>query len=115
MHSGISHTVIVQVQHRPDVFSRARRRFKIAAAPFEDIEQGNRQMANSTIASQPAAFGLSVLIDRAKSRLRAARARRAAFDQTFRELSFLTNRELSDIGMSRADVVSTAKRAAETV
>ena len=72
-------------------------------------------MAHSLIASPSAAFGLSDWIERAKSHLRAARARRAAFDQTFRELSFLTDRELSDLGMSRADIVPTAKKAAELV
>ncbi len=69
-------------------------------------------MAHTNIEQHSAGFGLSAWIDRAKSHLRVMRARQAAYDQTYRELSYLSDRELSDIGLSRADIVTTARQAA---
>ncbi len=39
-------------------------------------------------------------------------ARRAAYRAAYNELNSLSNRELADIGISRADIVSIARQAA---
>jgi len=43
---------------------------------------------------------------------RAARAKRAAYEQTLRELSALSDRELDEIGIRRADIHEVARGAA---
>ena len=45
--------------------------------------------------------------------LQRARLRRAAYRQTHEELSQLTDRELNDLGFSRADIPAVARSAAE--
>lgn len=57
--------------------------------------------------------GLFSAFDRARLAVRAARARRAAFLRTYNELDNLTDRELSDLGLSRADIGRVARSAAE--
>jgi len=46
---------------------------------------------------------------------RETRARRAVYNQTFRELSALTRRELDDIGVARSDISDIAREAADLV
>lgn len=46
------------------------------------------------------------------ARLRAALARRKTYTRTLRELASLNDRELSDIGISRADIRQVAAEAA---
>ena len=47
--------------------------------------------------------------------IRLANARHAAYARTFKELSALTDRELSDIGISRSDIADIARRGAEAL
>lgn len=44
--------------------------------------------------------------------LKARRARRKIFNQTFRELSSLSNRELADLGLGRSEIRRVAFQAA---
>ncbi|EBA09377.1 DUF1127 domain-containing protein [Sagittula stellata] len=44
--------------------------------------------------------------------IRARRARRKVFNQTFRELSSLSNRELADLGLGRSEIRRVAYQAA---
>lgn len=46
------------------------------------------------------------------AQLREANVRRALFNQTHRELAALSDRDLSDLGFSRADIADVARRAA---
>lgn len=55
------------------------------------------------------------LMDRLSSlvtELRAANARRALYSQTLRELNALSDRDLTDLGLSRSNVVEVALQAA---
>ncbi|PWR03663.1 DUF1127 domain-containing protein [Meridianimarinicoccus roseus] len=47
--------------------------------------------------------------------LRTQRARRAAFRRTYDELSVLNDRELNDLGISRADISTIARQAASEI
>lgn len=58
---------------------------------------------------------LSAGVDTLRARYAAWARRRAAFNQTFRELDGLTDRELSDIGFSRSDIRWVARDAASRV
>lgn len=57
--------------------------------------------------------GLAATLSRWVQRLRDLRAYRQAYDQTFGELSMLSDRDLADIGVSRSDITDIATRAAE--
>lgn len=59
--------------------------------------------------------GLSYRFDEAVEALRRFRARRAAFNQTYNELSVLSQRELDDLGIARSDIAQIARDAATQV
>lgn len=46
------------------------------------------------------------------AQVKAAFARRAVFTQTLRELNALSDRELADLGIARADITTIAREAA---
>ncbi|PKP63295.1 MAG: hypothetical protein CVT86_05600 [Alphaproteobacteria bacterium HGW-Alphaproteobacteria-8] len=58
---------------------------------------------------------LTAAIDGLRARYDAWARRRAAFNQTWRELDGLSDRELSDIGFSRSDIARIARDAASRV
>lgn len=60
----------------------------------------------------PAETGLRARIVNAFLRMQEARARRAVYRQTVRELSALTSRELNDLGLSRSMITRIAQEAA---
>lgn len=67
-------------------------------------------VATNTSALKGAAIGgLGTLIDATKTRI----ARYRLYRQTVRELSALSNRELADLGLSRAMIPGLARQAAE--
>ncbi|MBL9058844.1 MAG: DUF1127 domain-containing protein [Mangrovicoccus sp.] len=53
------------------------------------------------------------LVERARSAFGHWRARRAAFQQVIDELSVLNDRELGELGLSRADIPAIARQAAD--
>ena len=57
--------------------------------------------------------GLFHALDRVRSAVRTARARRASYLRTYNELDILSDRELNDLGLSRADIARVARSAAE--
>ncbi|WHZ33808.1 DUF1127 domain-containing protein [Sagittula sp. MA-2] len=61
-----------------------------------------------TSQSQSALTGFAGIVET----IRARRARRKVFNQTFRELSSLSNRELADLGMGRSEIRRVAYQAA---
>ena len=61
--------------------------------------------------SQPALGGFSGLV----AAFNARRARRKVFNQTFRELSALSNRDLADLGLSRGEIRRVAFQAANEI
>lgn len=56
---------------------------------------------------------LGLRVDRLIARWQAARTRRAIYNQTVFELSELTDRELADLGISRADIGRIANESAD--
>ena len=56
--------------------------------------------------------GLTAIFDRARATLSDYRVRRAAVRRTFNELHELNDRELADLGISRADIPYIARQAA---
>lgn len=56
--------------------------------------------------------GLTATFDRARAALSDYRVRRAAIRRTFNELHELNDRELADLGISRADIPHIARQAA---
>jgi len=54
-------------------------------------------------------------IEAFRAALQHRRARRAAFNQTYRELSILSDRDLADLGIARADIPFLAKEAADKI
>lgn len=56
--------------------------------------------------------GLRARVSAAIARLQESRARRAVYQQTVRELSALTARELDDLGISRSMISRIAQEAA---
>jgi len=58
---------------------------------------------------------LAYRFDDAVSALRRFRARRAAFNQTYNELSLLSDRELTDLGIARSDIAAIARQAASEI
>lgn len=60
--------------------------------------------ANTTAAH----LGLSDRVHAFVSDIRAKLAQRAAYEQTYKELSSLTDRELADIGLARRDIAEVA-------
>ncbi|AUC54830.1 MAG: DUF1127 domain-containing protein [Sagittula sp.] len=61
-----------------------------------------------TSQSQSALTGFAGIVET----IRARRARRKVFNQTFRELSSLSNRELADLGLGRSEIRRVAYQAA---
>ena len=62
--------------------------------------------------SRAASFSLADRFSGYIAQFKASFARRAVFNQTVRELAVLTDRELSDLGISRADITAVAHEAA---
>lgn len=62
--------------------------------------------------SRAASFSLADRISGFVSLTKASFARRAVYNQTVRELVILTDRELADLGISRADIRAVAHEAA---
>lgn len=60
-------------------------------------------------------FGFANRFESAMDSLRLFRARRAAYRQTHYELSILSERDLADLGISRADIPTLARQAAAMV
>lgn len=71
-------------------------------------------MANTNVyAVRTAGFSLSALAQAVLAPLKAGFARQTAYRRTFNELSQLTDRELTDIGMSRGMIHDIAKSEAD--
>ncbi|MDG1377588.1 MAG: DUF1127 domain-containing protein [Yoonia sp.] len=64
------------------------------------------------IAPHVANFGFGQIIMDTIADLRAARAKRAAYDATLRALSEMTDKDLADIGVSRLSIRDIALKAA---
>lgn len=62
--------------------------------------------------SRAASFSLADRISGVLALTKASLARRAVFNQTVRELNTLTDRELADLGIARADIRAVAHEAA---
>ncbi|NGQ91090.1 DUF1127 domain-containing protein [Rhodobacter sp. HX-7-19] len=62
--------------------------------------------------SRAASFSLADRISGFLALTKASLARRAVFNQTVRELNTLTERELADLGIARADIRAVAHEAA---
>ena len=62
--------------------------------------------------TQTANAGLAERFNAFKASFKEARARRKVYNQTLNELYQLTNRELADMGMARANIRSIAYEAA---
>ncbi|KAJ57378.1 hypothetical protein ACMU_02425 [Actibacterium mucosum KCTC 23349] len=58
-------------------------------------------------------FGIARAFNNLRANIAAAAARRAIYNQTVRELSALSGRELADLGISRSEIRFLAKQAAE--
>ncbi|KUF08689.1 DUF1127 domain-containing protein [Pseudoponticoccus marisrubri] len=69
-------------------------------------------MAYASNASAPAQSGLAARINNIVADLRARSARRKVYNQTYRELQSLSNRELADLGLSRSEIRRVAYQAA---
>ncbi|SMX46700.1 DUF1127 domain-containing protein [Actibacterium lipolyticum] len=59
--------------------------------------------------------GLAHAVRNVIDTVRVARARRAAFNTTFRELSALTDRDLADLGIHRGEITRIAREEAALV
>lgn len=59
--------------------------------------------------------GIARRIETLMTALRQFRARRAAFNQTYTELSLLSQRELDDLGIARSDIAQIARDAAARI
>lgn len=69
-------------------------------------------MANVTeFTSQSRNSGFAGLV----ASLKARRARRKVYNETFRELSALSNRELADLGLGRSEIRRVALQAANEI
>ncbi|MBD3625808.1 MAG: DUF1127 domain-containing protein [Rhodobacteraceae bacterium] len=64
-------------------------------------------------ATLPDQFGR--FLDTPIKRLSDWRRRRAIYNRTYRELAALTDRDLADISISRADIAAIARKAADDV
>ena len=62
--------------------------------------------------SRAASFSLADRISGFVALTKANFARRAVFNQTVRELNSLTDRELADLGIARADIFAISREAA---
>lgn len=62
--------------------------------------------------SRAASFSLADRFSGFVAQFKANLARRAVYNQTVRELVILTDRELADLGISRADIRAVAHEAA---
>lgn len=62
--------------------------------------------------SRAASFSLADRISGFIADVKVQMARRAVFNQTVRELNTLTDRELADLGIARADILAVAREAA---
>jgi uncharacterized protein YjiS (DUF1127 family) len=58
------------------------------------------------------AFGLSDRIAAIRDGIRAARRERAVYRQTYDELAQLSDRDLADLGLHRAQIATVARQAA---
>ncbi|WP_299356388.1 DUF1127 domain-containing protein [uncultured Shimia sp.] len=67
-------------------------------------------MAHATV--NLAHFGFFDVIRNTFADLRAAAAERSAYQRTYNELSRLTDRELSDIGLRRCDIAEVCAKSA---
>jgi len=72
-------------------------------------------MAYTSTAGRRAGSSFAHRFDALRAALRHRRARRAAFNQTYRELSALSDRDLADLGFARADIPFLAREAADRV
>ncbi len=62
--------------------------------------------------SRAASFSLADRISGVIALTKANLARRAVYNQTVRELNALTDRELADLGIARADIYAVSREAA---
>lgn len=67
-------------------------------------------MATTSITMPSAHAGILATLRRAHERILAGVERRREYHRTLTELSGLTERELADIGLCRADIVDVARR-----
>lgn len=108
LHSGIGELCIVQAQHSPHVSAEA---IEKGAAIDVLTEKGNAKMVLvSDILRGEKKEGFS--LNNLRTQFAAYLQRRAVYNQTVRELSALSNRELTDLGISRADIRYLANEAA---
>lgn len=72
-------------------------------------------MAYATDISISTQSGLTARVSTAFNAARAYFARRAVYNETYSELSALSNRELADLGMSRSEIRRVAMEAANDI
>lgn len=72
-------------------------------------------MTDFTATARPVSAGLSGWIAALRAGIALHMARRAKYRQIYTELSGLTDRELGELGFSRADIAGVAQEAADRV
>lgn len=106
--AALPHRPIVQVQHMPHLPPNGATRTlcKTSCNKLGLIEMA---YVNS---SRAASFSLADRFSGFLALTKASLARRAVYKQTVRELMVLSDRELSDLGIGRADIYTVAREAA---
>jgi uncharacterized protein YjiS (DUF1127 family) len=107
LHSSISQTCIVQAQHLATSLT-------VTAGPPAPQTTRKKTMAFTTDITR-FETGFAQRMESLMDVLRTQRARRAAFRRTYDELSVLNDRELNDLGISRADISTIARQAASEI
>ena len=99
---------IVQLQHLPHVSVNS------ATERCDDTWCNKLRLIEMAYvnSSRAASFSLADRISGFLALTKASLARRAVFNQTVRELNTLTDRELADLGIARADIRAVAHEAA---
>lgn len=107
LHGSIAHAVIVQSQQLLHLHPNGGANSRDTHQP---MRHGNMAHATefSTQTQSALGNGFAGLI----AAFNARRARRKVFNQTFRELSSLSNRDLADLGLSRGEIRRVAYQAA---
>lgn len=110
LHSSISPSAIVQPQKQDHVSPNGERAIRPGTPP---LDRWKNEMAvlvlnQGNVRNEAATGRIAKLV----ANLRDHMARRSVFRQTLRELDGLSDRDLSDLGLSRANIRSVAYEAA---
>jgi uncharacterized protein YjiS (DUF1127 family) len=108
LHSSIAASSIVHLQHNPKYGPESANNNK---RPFESRRERTYTMsyANDTMVS---AGGFVARFRALRADLAERAAKNRLFNQTRNELSQLTDRDLADLGLARADIADVAYQAA---